>query len=62
MGKAMINAAVYGYEKQILEVKDINLLAKRHSSPLRQIFHCNKTGHFPFGYREQFILFVDNFS
>ena len=30
MGKAMINAAVYGYDKQILEVKDINLLAKKH--------------------------------
>lgn len=27
LGLAMINAAIYGYEKQILEVKDINSLA-----------------------------------
>lgn len=31
MGKAMINAALYGYEKQILEVKDINLLARKQA-------------------------------
>ncbi|HVV55680.1 MAG TPA: hypothetical protein VHC47_10165 [Mucilaginibacter sp.] len=31
MGKAMINAALYGYDKQILEVKDINLLAKKQA-------------------------------
>ncbi|MBS1502065.1 MAG: epimerase [Bacteroidetes bacterium] len=29
LGLAMINAAVYGYDKQILEVKDINYLASR---------------------------------
>ncbi len=29
MGLAMINAAVYGYDKQVLEVKDITTLAKR---------------------------------
>ena len=29
MGLAMINAALYGYDKQILEVKDINALAKK---------------------------------
>ena len=29
MGLAMINAAVYGYDKQVLEVKDITALAKR---------------------------------
>jgi len=29
MGLAMINAALLGYEKQILEVKDIKILAKR---------------------------------
>ncbi|MFI5163501.1 MAG: NAD-dependent epimerase/dehydratase family protein [Sphingobacteriales bacterium] len=29
MGLAMINAALMGYEKQILEVKDIKILAKR---------------------------------
>jgi hypothetical protein len=29
MGLAMINAALFGYDKQILEVKDINALAKK---------------------------------
>jgi hypothetical protein len=29
MGLAMINAALYGYEKQVLEVNDINELAKK---------------------------------
>ena len=29
MGLAMINAALYGYDKQILEVKDINALARK---------------------------------
>lgn len=29
LGLAMINAAVYGYDKQILEVSDINLLAEK---------------------------------
>lgn len=29
MGLAMINAALYGYDKQVLEVKDITALAKR---------------------------------
>ena len=29
MGTAMINAALLGYEKQVLEVRDINELAKR---------------------------------
>ncbi len=29
MGLAMINAAVHGYDKQVLEVKDITALAKR---------------------------------
>jgi hypothetical protein len=31
LGLAMINAAVHGYDKQILEVKDINRLAKHWS-------------------------------
>jgi hypothetical protein len=29
LGDAMINAAIKGYEKQILEVKDIAVIAKR---------------------------------
>ena len=29
MGRAMINAALYGYEKQVLEVRDIVALAKK---------------------------------
>ena len=29
LGLAMINASIYGYEKQILEVPDIKQLAKR---------------------------------
>ena len=29
MGKAMVNSVKYGYEKQVLEVKDINALAAR---------------------------------
>jgi hypothetical protein len=29
IGLAMIHAVTRGYEKQILEVKDINILAKR---------------------------------
>jgi nucleoside-diphosphate-sugar epimerase len=29
LGLAMINASIYGYEKQVLEVKDIKILAKR---------------------------------
>ena len=29
MGKAMINSVKYGYDKQVLEVKDINALAAR---------------------------------
>jgi len=33
MGEAMINAALYGYENQILEVKDINLLARKQPNP-----------------------------
>jgi hypothetical protein len=33
MGQAMINAALYGYDKQILEVKDINALAKKQPNP-----------------------------
>jgi hypothetical protein len=37
LGQAMINAARFGYEKQILEVKDIVALAKEmpHLSPLQ---------------------------
>jgi uncharacterized protein YbjT (DUF2867 family) len=33
MGLAMINAAIYGYSTQILEVKDINALARKQSNP-----------------------------
>lgn len=33
MGLAMINAALYGYDKQILEVKDINALARKQTNP-----------------------------
>lgn len=32
VGTAMINSVIYGYEKQVLEVKDIKLLA--HANPL----------------------------
>ncbi len=38
LGQAMINACIYGYEKQILEVKDILILAKDNRKVMHRLF------------------------